>query len=153
MSWKNTLKEQSIRSAALSPFKITPEVDELESEWIGSIDIFKNASRIIRVSVKSFPDSYSGTPSVYIYQKLFKWDISVGNYLKQSQVAMTLLEFKLLQDNLTRLDEIIDSSIIDQSGNMPPSAKKQRRIDPSMIQRQFGFTTDAIDQVTGLTEN
>jgi len=118
MAWKNIFDRKIVlgNSSYGQSFKVTPEADESESEWVGSIDIFRNHSRLVRLLVKQFPSNnwYPGsttTPAVYVYQKLFKWDSSVQNYLKQSQVPLTLPEFKALQENMQKLDQIIDKAV------------------------------------------
>ena len=151
MSWKNVLEKMIVpRQGSQSSFKITPETDENDSQCTGSIDAFKSQSRLIRLSVKRFPDNnYSpDILPIYIYIKLFKWDVIFGNYLKQSQVALTLAEFKAVQDNFENLDALIDRSlktiVPEDDAVLPPVTKKQRVDDPEYIKRSHGFSADVL---------
>ena len=100
-----------------SGFKVTPETDEAQQDWVGTVVISKTQNRLVQASVKRFVNSQN--PSIYVYLKLFKWDYSIQNYLKQSQTALTLNEFNEMHKNLHVLDGIIDNAMMMTDSDTP----------------------------------
>ena len=117
MAWLHVLDP---KAPVMNSFKVTCEEDLKECNWnCSSLDIFRGNTRLVRVTVKKFINSYDPAfYPVYVYIKLFKWDQMSQAYLKQSQIAMSLHEFKTFRESLGKIDDMIDRVIEEEGPKM-----------------------------------
>ena len=117
MAWRNALNFQSgtkttIPYTPLRPFKISAEEDASDTDYTGITDLYKDNANLMRVATKRFVNNNNanGVPVVYVHLMKFKYDRDNNNYMKQAQVSYTLEQFKALQENIAKVDELIDGA-------------------------------------------
>ncbi len=120
MAWSITLNQKSAKTntvyTPVRPFKISAKEDAADTDYNGFTDVFKDDACLVRVTTKRFTGSSTfRLPNVYVYLKKFKYEREHYNYMKQAQVAYTLPQFKALQDNREKIDEIIDQALSNAS--------------------------------------
>ena len=113
MAWRTALNQNcmNVTYTYRRPFKISAEEDAADTNFIGFTDLFQDNACLVRVATKRFAENSTlGLPNVYVYLKKFKYEREHEDYMKQAQVAYTLPQFKALQENMEKIDEIIDKA-------------------------------------------
>ena len=129
MAWLQQVKEY--KKSAISAYNVTQDQDLIENADCIAEDINRTSTRLLRLTVKKYQTSggeYYGNlgGNIYVYIKLFKWDEVARNYLKQSQLAMTLVELKKLRESFGKVDAMIDALMygpeVNQTNNQEQEA-------------------------------
>ncbi len=113
MAWRTALNQKytNITYTYRRPFKISAEEDAADTNYVGFTDLFQDNACLVRVATKRFTENSTlGLPNVYVYLKKFKYEREHEDYMKQTQGAYTLPQFKALQENMESIDEIIDKA-------------------------------------------
>ena len=110
------------REAEANSRKVTAEQD---LDWgyllnCHSLDYCRDNTSLARVMVKKFEKHYNPVVNPdYLYLKSFKWDDVKHAYVRNSQVSLSLHEFKMLREQLGSIDDMIDRVIV--AGGPPPT--------------------------------
>ena len=118
MAWRTALNQNcmNVTYTYRRPFKISAEEDAADTNYIGFTDLFQDKACLVRVATKRLTENSTlGLPNVYVYLKKFKYEREHEDYMKQAQVAYTLPQFKALQENMEKIDEIIDKAFTNSS--------------------------------------
>ena len=113
---------------------MTPELDE--DYFDSSITISKTKNRLVRVSLKSYPNKYG--KNVYVYQKVFKFNQEKEQWIRYSQSSMSLVEF----DKFVAMIPIINDQI--RQINVPIEPVPKPVNDASFRETKFfgcGYTS------------
>ena len=113
MAWRTALNQKytNMTCTYRRTFKVSAEEDAADTNYIGFTDLFQDKACLVRVATKRLTENSTlGLPNVYVYLKKFKYEREHEDYMKQAQGAYTLPQFKALQENMEKIDEIIDKA-------------------------------------------
>ena len=110
MAWLQHLNEY--KSGQLeNSFKVTQAQDLIQNADCLFIDVSRSSTRLVRVTVKLYPNDLCVGAAICVFMKLFKWDHEKKDYVKHTQLSMELREFKDFCDSISTIGKMIDSKL------------------------------------------